>query len=68
MSRGQIYLLQPAELVGTLRYKIGMSHNPSLDRCKNGYKTELRYLAIMECIDPLTLEKNIKKVLTKNLN
>lgn len=62
MSRGQIYLLQPTELVGTLRYKIGMSHNPSLDRCRNGYKTGSRYLAIMECIDPLTLEKNIKKV------
>ncbi len=38
MNKGIIYLIQPCELVGTSRYKIGCSRNPNLDRCKNGYK------------------------------
>ena len=60
-NRGIIYLIQPSELVGTNRYKIGMSNNPDLERCKNGYKKGSRYLSIMECNDPLILEGNIKK-------
>ena len=59
MSRGIIYFIQPSELVGTNRYKIGCSRSPDLDRCKNGYKKGSRYIFIMECIDPLVLEKNI---------
>jgi hypothetical protein len=62
MSRGIIYLIQPSELVGTNRYKIGMSNNPDLERCKKGYKKGSRYLCIMECNNPLILEENIKKV------
>ena len=61
MNKGLIYLIQPSELVGTERYKIGMSNNPNLDRCKNGYKKGSRYICIMECIEPLILEGNIKK-------
>ena len=38
MKCGIIYLLQPAELVGTDRFKFGCSTNNNLDRCKNGYK------------------------------
>ena len=60
MNKGLIYLIQPTELIGTNRYKIGMSKNPNLDRCKNGYKKGSRYLCIMECIEPLILEQNIK--------
>lgn len=65
MSKGLIYLIQPAELVETDRYKIGMSNNPNLDRCKNGYKNGSRYLCIMECDEPLILESNIKKQFNK---
>ncbi len=61
MNIGLVYLIQPSELVGTERYKIGMSNNPNLDRCKNGYKKGSRYICIMECIEPLILEGNIKK-------
>lgn len=60
MNKGLIYLIQPTELIETNRYKIGMSKNPNLDRCKNGYKKGSRYLCIMECIEPLILEQNIK--------
>jgi hypothetical protein len=37
MDKGIIYLIQPAELIGTNRYKIGMSNKLNLDRCKTGY-------------------------------
>ena len=49
MLKGIIYFIQPAELVGTNRYKIGCSKNANLDRCKKGYKKETRFICIMEC-------------------
>jgi hypothetical protein len=63
-SNGIIYLIQPSELVGTNRYKIGMSKNPNLDRCKS-YKKGSRYLCIMECTEPSVLELNIKQEFKK---
>ena len=60
MNKGIIYIIQPAELINTNRYKIGCSLKNNLDRCKNGYKIGTRYLYIMECDDPLLLEKEIK--------
>lgn len=61
MNRGIIYLIQPCELVGTNRYKIGCSKQNNLDRCKKGYKNGSRYICIMECVNALLLEKNIKE-------
>jgi len=58
---GIIYLIQPAELVNTNRYKIGCSSNNNLDRLKKGYKNGTRFLNIMECIEPFKLEIIIKK-------
>ena len=63
---GVIYLIQPAELLNTCRYKIGCSKNSNLDRCKNGYKSGSRYICIMECHNPLFLENNIKKCFSKH--
>lgn len=60
MNNGIIYLIQPSELVGSERYKIGMSNKNNLDRCKKGYRKGSRYLCIMECNKPLILERNIK--------
>ena len=65
MTKGIIYLIQPSELVGTNRYKIGCSKDASLNRCINGYKKGTRYITIMECINPLLLEKNIKNEFNK---
>ena len=42
-TKGIIYFIQPAELVGTNRYKIGCSANNDLVRCKTGYKKRSRY-------------------------
>ena len=62
---GIIYLIQPAELLTTNRFKIGCSKKNSLDRCKNGYKLGSRYMCIMECYNPLLLEGNIKEYFSK---
>ena len=66
MLKGIIYFIQPAELVGTNRYKIGCSKNANLDRCKKGYKKETRFICIMECNDPFNLEKKIKDKFKSN--
>jgi hypothetical protein len=60
MSNGIIYLIQPSELIGTKRYKIGCSKNTELERVKKGYKKGTRYIVIMECKEPFVLEKKIK--------
>ena len=60
MSKGIIYLIQPSELVGSNRYKIGCSKSPDLKRCNTGYKKGSRYICIMECTNPLKLETQIK--------
>jgi hypothetical protein len=62
MNRGIIYLIQPTELIGTHRYKIGCSENTELDRVKKGYKKGTRYILIMECNNPFVLEKQIKNI------
>jgi hypothetical protein len=64
-EKGIIYLIQPAELVGTERYKIGCSSKTSLERCQNGYKKGSRFLNIMECCDPFGLEKRVKEAFGK---
>lgn len=60
-TKGTIYLIQPAELVGTERFKIGCSSKNDLNRCKKGYKNGTRYIAILECEMPFALENEIKK-------
>jgi hypothetical protein len=65
MDKGIIYFLQPCELVGTYRYKIGCSKICNLNRCQTGYRKGTRYLCIMECINPLELERNIKNLFNK---
>ncbi len=58
---GIIYLLQPCELVGTSRYKIGMSSKSDLSRIRS-YKNGSRYISIMECENYLNVERIIKNV------
>jgi T5orf172 domain-containing protein len=64
---GIIYLLQPAELVGINRFKIGISNANNLKRC-NSYKNGTRYLCIFECNNPLKLEQIIKNEFNKIFN
>lgn len=65
MNKGIIYFLQPSELVGTNRYKIGCSRSLDLRRCNNGYRKGSIYICIMQCVNPFILEKNIKKEFKK---
>lgn len=58
---GIVYFIQPAELVGTNRYKVGCSQSATLDRVRKGYKVGTRYLYIGEVDNALQLEKIIKK-------
>ena len=55
-----VYLIQPCELVGTMRYKIGMSRVSDLSRMK-AYKNGTRYICILECDDALVLERKLIK-------
>jgi hypothetical protein len=59
-EKGTIYLIQPAELVGTERYKIGCSSKNDLERCKKGYKKGTRFIDIRECNDPFAVEREVK--------
>lgn len=66
MSGGIVYLVQPSELVGTNRYKIGMSTKNSLQRCTNGYKKGSRFLHIVEHSNPQSTEKKLINIFKKN--
>jgi hypothetical protein len=63
--KGTIYFIQPAELVGTDRYKVGCSRKNDLVRVKNGYKKGSEFILIMECDDPFSVENEIKKAFKK---
>jgi hypothetical protein len=59
-AKGIIYLIQPVELIGTNRYKIGFSSKCTLERCVTGYKKGSRYINIQECFEPSKLESKLK--------
>jgi hypothetical protein len=47
-DKGLLYLIQPAELVGTSRYKIGYSRTNDLNKFRKDYKKGSRFLDIYE--------------------
>jgi prophage antirepressor-like protein len=57
---GIVYLIQPAELVETNRFKVGCSSKNTIDRCVDGYRKGTRTIYIIECIDPFGVEKILK--------
>jgi len=65
MNIGIVYLIQPAEMFGIGRYKAGMSNSNTLDRCVNGYNKGSRYLCIMECSNPVNVERKIIQEFTQ---
>ena len=56
---GFIYLIQPCELIGTNRYKIGCSEKPGLDRLLS-YKKGTRFICFYEVSNPFTVETSLK--------
>lgn len=65
MQKETIYFIQPVELIGTNRYKIGRSKQSDLKRCKTGYRKGTRFIRIAECTNSDILEKNIKEHFNK---
>jgi len=53
---GIVYLIQPCELVGTNRYKLGCSESPTLERVKNGYKKGTHIICVIQTDDPYDTE------------
>jgi len=60
-----VYLVQPAILKNTNRYKIGMSSLDDLSRVRS-YKKGTRYLYIGECADAYKVEKKIISAFKSN--
>lgn len=65
--KGIVYLIQPTELIGTSRYKIGCSKSPTIKRIKD-YKEGTRCIQIMECDEPMKLEKKLIQKFRENFN
>jgi len=63
---GILYLIQPAEYIGTDCYKIGYSSNSNIDRVKYGYKKGTRYFHIVECDNANKIEKILIEVFNEN--
>ena len=49
MDIGTIFLIQPAELVGTNRYKIGFIHDKNTKEYINNYLDGTRFIIMLEC-------------------
>ena len=56
---GIVYLIQPAELVDTDRYKVGCSRETSLKRIITGYNDKTRVILVEDVDDPFAVEKTI---------
>jgi hypothetical protein len=59
-DKGLLYLIQPAELVGTQRYKIGYSKNNDITKFRKDYKKGSRFLDIYEYDNSPLLVREIR--------
>jgi hypothetical protein len=55
---GLLYFIQPAELVGTTRYKIGRSSKNDLSRLR-AYRVGTRMILVMECDNDVEIEEKL---------
>ena len=53
------YLIQPAELIGTMRFKIGYSKKSDFERIRKAYKMGTRYINVQEVQNPFEIEKKL---------
>ena len=61
IQKGILYLIQPCELVGTNRYKVGCSSKQVIDRCTEGYRKGSIPICIIKCNKPFDIENKIKQ-------
>jgi len=57
-NMGLLYFIQPAELVGTTRYKIGRSSKNDLSRLR-AYRVGTRMILILECDNDVEIEERL---------
>jgi len=55
---GFVYLAQPAELVGTHRYKVGYSMGSALTQLNKGYLSGTRFIVVFESETPVETEQH----------
>lgn len=65
MKKGIVYFIQPSELVGTNRYKIGASNHPDFKRIKS-YGVGTRIITVNECYRPFVLENKLIEKFNEN--
>lgn len=59
---GIVYLVQPCELVGTDRYKVGMLSDNDFKRLTCGYIKGSKWICVNEVIDPKKVKQKIVKL------
>ena len=59
IKHGIVYLLQPSTLIGTKRYKVGMSEDIKNYKRLSSYGKRTRYIDIFETCNPKELENKI---------
>lgn len=64
---GLVYLIQPEELLGTNRYKVGCSTKPNISRLKS-YKQYSHLLCAYKCTNPFETETRLKAVFAANFS
>lgn len=64
---GLVYLIQPEELLGTNRYKVGCSTKPNISRLK-AYKQHSHLLCAYKCTKPFETEARLKAVFAANFS
>jgi hypothetical protein len=58
---GIVYLIQPVELIGSSRYKLGCSSKYTIERLQTGYRKGYKCINIKMCYKPLEVEQLLKK-------
>jgi hypothetical protein len=59
---GIVYLIQPVELLGTNRYKLGCSSKYTIERLQTGYRKGYKCENIKKCYKPFEIEKQLKNI------
>jgi hypothetical protein len=59
---GYVYLIQPAQFLGTNIFKVGCSTLQNMSRVNNGYKRGSHIMACLTCKDPKFTESFILKI------
>lgn len=65
---GVVYLIQPAELKGTDRYKVGCSHNDGVSRITTGYNLTTVTFLVVNVDDPFEVERRLVHEFTQRFH